>query len=299
MNIKEKKLLIILIILLFVVISITVYINYNNRCELMVNNKTCIMTTSKQQFEHYRPSYDIVEYKDENKDDEIQNIIANNINNYYDDYSIFIIIMNNDLIPYIAPKLSFILENLNKPIIIVNRNIKKPDIEYFTTFNVPDVMIYKNNNLYSAVNDKYKYYPYNMNTIVNNYNNMNTVDKNKKLNVLYTHNKNILSIKTFQNMDHNYILTRYNLNSDNKVDSIILDGKINITDPILKLLNTLSKKTIIINCNNYNNAILVDNGVIHSILPFNITLAKIHFLLSNVKEKIIIGKLFNISLRNE
>lgn len=75
------------------------------------------------------------------------NRLADAIQTAYTQYDAFVIIHGHDTLTYTASALAFILENLNKPVILTDGPIF-PAILKASTTQIPEVMVYSNNNLY-------------------------------------------------------------------------------------------------------------------------------------------------------
>jgi len=173
------------------------------------------------------------------------NNIANIISNNYDKQEAFIIYTEIETMTYLASALSFILENINKPIIITNDNLNQ-SITLASKIDIPEVMISSNNKLIrgccSAQIDKKE-------IVSPNYNNL-TKDNCLKLPTEKFNTKflnpalNIIIIKFFPGIDVKNIINL--LENKEKVNGIVLelycDNKILISKDFFELFKDIIKR---------------------------------------------------------
>ena len=69
------------------------------------------------------------------------NTIAKHIQDLYDNYDAFIIVCSSDILAYFASALSFMLENLNKPVILTSKNLLSTLISSSNT-KIQEVMVF-------------------------------------------------------------------------------------------------------------------------------------------------------------
>ena len=236
------------------------------------------------------------------------NNIANIISNNYHSQDKFVILSEPETITYLASALSFILENTKKPIIITTEKLNDT-LELSTKVNIPEVMIKSNNKLLrgccSAQISKNKIDS--PNCLPLNDKNCLNISKEQFNTKYFNPNINIIIIKFFPGINIKYIL---NMIKDQEIQGIVLelycDNKITIAEDILKLLEDLVNKNIIIvavsQCNYYDNidVNLLKTGVIPGFdMTSTAAFTKLMLILSHVEDKKIISQLFEKSLRGE
>ena len=130
MNKQEKLTAFILSIgtLLSLFIYLTLY-SKNRFKEFYTNQRICVINAGVEIEKNFKKQYlkNRVNIGDFNliNIDEISNYpddwnnIVNKINTYYNDYDAFLILTKRDVIPYTASALSFMLENISKPEVMV------------------------------------------------------------------------------------------------------------------------------------------------------------------------------------
>jgi L-asparaginase len=240
----------------------------------------------------------------------------NNLVNYiyqkYYQYNAFIIIINTDTLLYTSVALSFMLEGLDKPIIFTDNQHVFSTLLLASQTKIPEVMISSNNSLFRAVRTQYygnnnfsspNYYPLtHKNCLANN---INELPKIKYLNS----NLTIPLIKIFPGIDGRYMESFIN---NDKIHGIVIelwgDGSSPLNIGFIKAINELTKKGVIILCIPHNK-LFTGNNIDITLLEAgclnggNITLEtayiKLAFLLSNVSERKLIGKLMDINFRGE
>ena len=133
MNKQEKLTAFILSIgtLLSLFIYLTLY-SKNRFKEFYTNQRICVINAGVEIEKNFKKQYlkNRVNIGDFNliNIDEISNYpddwnnIVNKINTYYNDYDAFLILTKRDVIPYTASALSFMLENISKPVVINDKN---------------------------------------------------------------------------------------------------------------------------------------------------------------------------------
>ena len=239
------------------------------------------------------------------------NILSKYIQNIYNNYDAFIIIINSDTLLYSSAALAFIIESLDKPIIFTDGNNVFSSLLLTSRTKIPEVMISSNNNLYRGVkSENYEYngfYSPNYSSLTEKNCLVNNKSEQPKINFL-SENLVIPIIKVFPGIDENYMKTF--INNDN-INGIIIELWKHGTSPMnigfLKSIKELTEKGIIIVCTtdvkSYTDNIdirLLEAGCLYG---GNITIytayIKLSFLLSNIQDKKIIGKLLEINFRGE
>ena len=238
------------------------------------------------------------------------NNMAKYIYDRYYQYNAFIIIVNNDVLLYTAIALSFIMEGLDKPIIFTNGDNVFASLLATSQTKIPEVMIYSNNNLFRAVKSVYygldnfsspAYYPLSQTNCLQ-------ISNTQYPSLKYINNLVIPIIKVFPGVDQNYMNSV--LNTKN-IHGIIIELKGNnsglINKTILQTIKNITSEGVVVVCVSENN--ITNNGIDIRLINAgcldagNVTTEtayiKLAFLLSNVPEKKLIGKLLEINFRGE
>ena len=239
------------------------------------------------------------------------NNLAKIISKNYNNKEVFIVLCEPETITYLASALSFILEHINKPVIVSTDNLDDIDdlLKFSTNTKIPEVVIKSDKKVLRGCKavqfDKNKFSSPNQLNLTNN--NCFKISKNK-FQPKYLNTKiNIIIIKIFPGIQPEYIM---NLVNKQKIDGIILelycDSKIVVSLDIVKIFKDLSEKGIFIvsvsQCNDYENTdiILLKAGVIPA---FDMTspaaFTKLLLVLSYTNDRKVISQLFEKSLRGE
>jgi L-asparaginase len=321
---KEKKTLIVLIGLALIMLFTTLYLstNYSYEENYVVNQNIHVIHVSGDFETNFQDSYtknsnnigeyDIETYnsllKSSDVTPQIWNKIATSIGSVYDNYDAFVIIHGKDTLTYTASALSFMLENLSKPVIFTDgevvsalllaskhsfpevcveskgvllracRTISYSDDDYFTSPNYP---VLTNETSFSLPKD-----PFQIKFI------------NPKINVVV--------IKIHPGMDLKY------LEKMSQYTGIVLEtygvGNSPTSKKFLEIISSLVKNgVVIVNVSQselikkYNTDInLLKAGVLagNDMTTYAI-FCKLYYLLSNVKDKKLINQLMEKSFRGE
>jgi L-asparaginase/Glu-tRNA(Gln) amidotransferase subunit D len=277
-----------------------------------IDKKILLINTKKDKIQNNTKNLSVENYHSVNNTSESivndWNNIAQIISNNYHLQDAFIILSDSETTTYLASALSFILENISKPIIITTEQINDT-IKLSTKINIPEVMIKSNNNLLrgcctAQINknkiDSPNYMPLNKHNCLK-------IPQEQFKTKYFNPDINIILVKFFPGININYIL---NMISDQKIDGIILelycDNKINVSQDIINLLGDLINKDVIViavsQCNYYDNIDinLLKVGVIPGFdMTSSAAFTKLMLILSYVKDKQIISQLFERSLRGE
>ena len=234
------------------------------------------------------------------------NEIAKIIANLYNSFDAFVINASADNIPYLGSGLSFILENINKPIILTHNNIKDA-LLFASEINYPEVMILNNDNkLYRA--NRTLLHPYGQfySPRYPEITRQTSLDKPIENPVLKLLNPkiNIIVLKVFPGMNGKYLQSII----DNKtINGIILEiwnnGSIPTDPEFIQGLSKLNQRGVTIVAVSYDyepDMRLLEAGVFPG---FDMTIpaiyAKLFFLLSNVEDKRLFAPLLETSFRGE
>lgn len=322
---NEKLILLIYVILTLIMLCVSLYLatSIQNTTKTLISNKIHVIHCGGVIEEDFKEKYaknedkiaqfDINTYNPLISSSTIVpsdwNNIATDILNYYDNYDGFIIICETDILTYTASALAFMLENLNKPVLLTDSHLTDAMILISQT-KIPEVMILSQDKLLRGCR-----------TILNskkqfespNYPSLNIknalIPENKVIGIKYINpNINIILIKVFPGMNSKYLSA---LTTNNKIHGIVFEiyssGNVPIDNNILDVINALYKKGIIMiavlqsNTNQQNIDIqLLQAGVISGgNMTSEAAFTKLHFLLGNVEDTKIIGKLIEQPLRGE
>lgn len=302
------------VILLFSILLLTVFIiiwsrktcseNYNKKT---LDNKILVILMDDvvdEMPDKTKYDFDIIEFNqmfEIDKEAEEINDIVNSISKKYKSYDSFIIIRKSDKLTYTASLLSFLLENVNKPV-VVSDDIKK-SVSFASQINIPEVTVLYDDKIIRGCRAKdigidiiSIDYPYLAEKIEDDYvvdNNSllsQNNDKFKPLNI--DKSKKISLIKCYP--DNNILL--------GGSDVYIIEGFIDPKSDILKNIKELveDKGATVINVDGQQNE-LVEKYVISSDLSPETAYAKALFIVSNVPncDREMMRQLFDISMRGE
>lgn len=328
-DIRVKHTLTILILSVIIMVFIILFINTNNNayneiCE-NVNRKIYVLYTSGEIEDDFRYKYK--KHKNEISDYEINtyrplldydnitvsdwNKIALDINKVYEHYDSFVIIHGHSTLTYTASALSFMLEFLDKPVIFTNGNLTTALIVATKSFNNEVVVVTSNGDELrgsrSIPFSDLDFLSPNFRSL--HINNTDVSWENKDLEVKLINPKiNVVIIKIFPGIDEKYVANV----AKNSVNGIILEtygqGKTPLSVNFLKLISSLIKNGIVIVSVSQRNIHidhevdidLINTGVVDGgDMTSECAFAKLYFLLSNVKDRNIIGKLMQMSIRGE
>lgn len=239
------------------------------------------------------------------------NSLVNDISNKYNHYDAFVIVHGRDTLTYTAAAMSFLLENLNKPVIFVDGEVVSALIAA-STCRIPEVMIYsagkllrgcKSTSHSTASFSSPNYPPMTLKTClrppVENYV-PRMVNPDTKIRV----------IRMFPGMDAKYL---NNTMAKELVNGIIFEsygvGHGPTDEQFLNVVSLLAKKGIIMV--NVSQASMMeiayepnDRFIAAGILDgkdmtTEAAFAKLHYLMANVEDRKLIGQLMSQNLRGE
>lgn len=313
LNTNEKKLLIIYISLAIMTLFFCLISNEKTHKENYFENKRIyIIHTSGQIEPEFQKEYeknighiDIDTYTPLINGSHITpndwNKIAKNIGNLYNDYDGFIIIHDNDTIAYTASAMSFMIENLNKPIIFTDKNLLLA-LLYISKVDFPEVMILSNEKLYRAST-------YSSSILIPLTKENTTFNNPQESAKIYFMNPKvkILVVKVFPGIDSKFLANVSKQSMHGLILELYNDGSSPFTDEILEIIAGIINKGVIIigvsqkiDDNKKNKLNYFYTGIIF--IPGMTTetaYTKLMYLLSNVKDKNIIDQLMTTSLRSE
>jgi L-asparaginase len=292
---NEKILLIILIVSTLITVYITIYLSSTTTDN---NNIFVINTTTENSHEGLHEGY---KYSlPDNVTFQAWNNLAKEI---YDSptYDSYILICEKSIIPYAASALSFIIENLSKPIILTEPNNLKNVYKLAKKTKIPEVSIYSNGKLLRGVRSiidhrnniiSPHYPPLTLsNCLKSPSETMSLKFINPKISVGIINIHPGITSKDFKNTDNMKGLILDCTNSDfpksksfiNVISSIIKKGTIIVVTNYNKIYPTIIKIGIILGYD----------------MTINTAYNKLCFLLSNISEKKFISQIMNHNLRGE
>lgn len=297
------KLLILSIIVVITLIIITKWINNtipSNRVFIINSNVIEPELLNRFPNTQYTPSTGTAEMLPIDWDN-----IVNIITRVYNSYDAIIINCAAETIPYLASALSFMLENISKPIVLTSGDILKT-IAVVSNVKFPEVMVFSNGKLLRGCR-----------TILHPYGNLITPgypDITSKTTLqmpqeppnvkMMNPDVNIIILKVFPGIDGKYM---QNIVDNKNINGIILEiwnnGNIPSDKSFLEALQKLVKRGVIIMAVSYDYEpamSLLEAGIAPG---FDITIpaayTKLMFLLSNVEDKKLIYKLLETNFRGE
>lgn len=257
--------------------------------------------------------YDIHSYRPQINSSDISpndwNIIATDVSQQYNNYCAFVIVCGSDTMVYTASALSFMLENLSKPIIITNGNVKSA-VKLASKTKIPEVMIEFKGKLLRGCRTIHKSveyfsspsYPY-----LERYNCLEQPGENFQIKFVDP-NINILVVKVFPGISD----ISLNFSDDDIVSGIVLEiyesGNIPKSKNFINAIKKLIKKGVVIvavsQCEEVLKFELDDNLLEAGVISGNdmttpAAYAKLYFLLSNVKNTYLIYQLMEKTFRGE
>ena len=321
----EKIILIVLITLTLIMSYVTIYLALNKRniYEHILSGNIYIIKTT----ENYDPLFgdEFDKHKDKignfmvskfnskmsnsHFDPKFWNKLVQEIASVYNKYDAFIVHCDGDTLVYTASILSFLLENLTKPVILSENNLVKT-LKTISYINMPEVMVQSQGKLLRGCRTLQD----TTGTFVSpNFPELNTAtalsQPKEPFNPKFLNPATVIQIiKVFPGFNSTYL---NNISENSNINAIILEiegnNKVPNDSNFLKLINTLVSKGIIIvivsqsnNHMNIENLKLVDAG---ALLGGDITIpaayAKLAFLLGNVTDKKLIGQLLEQNFRGE
>lgn len=319
---REKSTLVFLTTAALIATVVTIYlgVNIQQKNENIIYNKIKIIHTGGEidenfikKYNHNMEKYNINSYKPLMNSSDIApkdwNIIAEDIGRKYNNYDSFVIVCNRDTLVYTAAALSFMMENLTKPIILTDGDVDSA-VRLSSKTKIPEVMIESKGKLLRACRTVHKSSQFFTSPKYPPLNNQNCLQPSTEPpQIKFINPKiNIIIVNVFPGMTSKYFLNLVNAN----VQGIILEmhclWNSAISEKILDVISILVKKGVVIlavskcdEISEYDIDIgLLEAGVLSGKdMTTPAAYAKLYFLLSNVENKKLIGQLIEKSFRGE
>ena len=312
---NEKITVIFLIIGFLIMVSVTVYLSIHS--DTKSDNKKNVhiihvggdvnSTKIKEKYKKFG-QYDINFYNpllnSTNVVSEDWNTIVADIGGVYNVYDSFIVVCNHYTLTYIASALSFMLENLNKPVIITDGENFLSSVKLASEIEIPEVMVVSNNKLLRGCRTTTS--PESIKEFISpNYSvldNSNCLSMpTETINIKFVDpNIRVVIVKVFSGMDENYLSY---LQQNKKIQGIILEmTSTAITNNFIYLIRLLLKNGItIVAVSNYDlDEKLLQSGVLYGFdMTVEAAYTKLYFLLSNVEDKKMVKQLLQQTFRGE
>jgi len=322
----EKCTLIFLIISAFIATAISVYLSINTQRkneEILINKIQIIHTGGdidnnfKENYDSKIGKYDFYSHNPLIKSSDILpkdwNTIASDIAKKYHSYDAFVIVCDEDTLVYTASALSFMLENLTKPVILSTGLEIESALKLASLTKIPEVMVSSGKKLIRGCRVSHKApsrftspnYPFltPQNCLLLPQEKTQIKFMNPKINVVV--------VKVFPGMDASSFL---NLFDTKTVNGIVIEmyglGNSPISKNFLDTIKELSEKDVIIvavsQCDELlSNDFKVDDSILKAgvLSGHDMTTpaayAKLCFLLGNVENKKLISQLMEKTFRGE
>lgn len=328
LNHKEKVALVIMVTLTLLSVTISVYLALTQTCtniKTCVNNKLYVVNTGGEVEKNFKEKYEglknkigdfeVVAYNPPMQSGNLTpadwNQIARDLSEMYNKYDAFVLLASHDTIPYTASALSFMMENLGKPIVLSDGDLSDALVAASQT-NLPEVMIASNGDLLrgcrTVANSDQGFWSPNYPPL-NEASGMPPPKEEFKPKLVNPDNK-IAVVKMYPGMDANDLVPYLNIKG---LQGIILElwgeGGGPTSPEFLKVITELAKKGVVIVAvsqydrvgGGYETDIrLLEAGVLsgHD-MTTPAAYAKLAFLLGNVEEKKLLGQLMEINFRGE
>lgn len=324
MNVKEKRYILILVILLVLCIIILISTNWNKSDKELYkkeDNKVLILLVGQpldnDKLKKAYKNYDVIEFMSgEEVSPEEWNKLATAIFDVYKEYDAFVILHNPETITYTASALSFMLENLNKTVVVTSNAIL--GMNFATNYTIPEVVICdgdkiirgcRSKKLKNAVISSNYAYLGNVKNKIELENDKILSNPTEPLKFLPVDpRKKIVVFKLFPGIDGKYLLGAL---KEQKVYGVILEsytsGYVSGDQNLIKIIAEAVKNGVIfVNVSqtggNVTDKSLEDIGVIcGKDMTTEAALAKLYLIFSNVENinHSTVSQLMNISMRGE
>lgn len=311
---NERVLLVCLVIIMLLLITYAVYlrVTYKHKISKKIHIIDTVSDTLPNNIQNniqnntksrIGETVTLSSYKNIDTSVSTWNKLGKKILDQYHMYDAIIIVIQPDILPYVAAGLSFMIENLNKPVILTT-NYSKILHNQIQTVLIPEVMVEHNNTLFRA------------SRITPNMVSMNYPPLTEKNCLLLPRSDAKIKIKYINpNMSIAIVyvypgISQLNVSSKNTQGVILVclnNGK--VPTQIIKQLAELTKNGVtivavsdraIVPEINRADPRLIEAGAIYGYdLTIPAAYAKLYFLLSHIVDRKVIGKMIETNLRGE
>lgn len=323
---NEKVTLVLLIMGALIMLTISIFLGINNTSpeQNLLNNKIRVIHTGGEIEPDFKEKYiknsdkmgkyDVQVYNpllnSSNIAPENWNVIAKDIGKAYSKYDAFVVVCGKDTLPYTASALSFMLENLGKPVILTDRKLSSA-LMLASTTRIPEVMVASQGKLLRGCRvvqkstEKFSSPNY---PELKPYNALKAPNKPTQIKFVSPKIK-VIVVKVFPGIDDKYLM---NLLNNIEVHAIVFEiygeGHAPTNGKFLSAISELAKKGIVMvavsQCDEISkpdvDMRLLKAGVLSGYdMTTPAAYAKLCFLLGNVEEKQLIGQLMEKTFRGE
>jgi len=299
-------------------VSIYLGVNIQKNNEDILSNRIHVIHTGGEIEDEFMENYgkigltpSVVSYQPLQKSSDIVpndwNMIATDIGKKYNNYDAFVIVCGRDTLAYTASALSFMIENLGKPVILTDGEVLSA-VKLASSSKIPEVMVASQGKLLRGCRTIHKSTDYFASPHHPPLDNTNCLlFPEEQMKITFVNPKVIVTvIKVFPGMNATpFIVSK-------KVNGIVLEmygvGNGPTSEKILDTISLLTKKGIVIiavsQCDEISNLDVdirfLEAGVLSGgNMTTEAAYSKLCFLLSNVKDTKIIGQLMEKSFRGE
>ncbi len=323
---EEKKILLVLICATMGMVALSMYIatRVQKDNEKVINSRIHVIHSSGTVEDDFKEKYtankskigkfDVEEYSPMPQSYDVSvsdwNQIASDIYSSYPHYNVFVVVCGKDTMAYTASALAFMLEHLDKPVILCDENVTQALILASRTI-IPEVMVASRGKLlrgcrttsgsteYLTSPNYPALKPHNALMMPSEPLNFMSMNPNIKIAVVRIYPGDTgqqLASMIGDEATHGLVLETFG------------DGKVPISEKLLGVIATLAKQGVVMvavsQCSKSRRSDIDMRILEAGVLPgYDMTTqaayAKLAFLLSNVEDKRNVGKIMDLDLRGE